>query len=509
MKKPIITVLSLIFMFGLTILGLLLLNLYFFTWPLIGFGIFHLLAIIWAFIVLGDKKRRFETRIRWFCFIVVIPIIGVLSYLFFGRSYKYKINKSYKLPEIKNKHLDNELKEIDQILINQVPQFKRAFKTAMISQTDNIFLNSEVEFLKNGNELFLNLFKDISNAKSHILLNFYIFKDGKLLEQLTNLLIKKLKENVKVYIIYDFAGSYTVFEKSRLKLLKHGCQIACFAPVRFPFIKWTANYRDHRKDVVIDNKIGYIGGINIGDEYINLDNKFGYWNDCSLRITGNAVSEIQRIFISDYDFYKPFNKKRLTESDLNLNTIYPVKSKNQLVQIVSSGPNHEEPLHLSIFINLINSAQKRIWISTPYFIPPQEIRTALISAANSKLDVRILIPGLTDKAFLLDQTKQWTRELYKAGVKIYSINNVFNHNKTYLFDDEITFIGSTNLDFRALFADQQTMGLIYSKKLNNTISKKFEQDFKNSYLYDHLPNKNINWFRKIIIKIYNIIQPLL
>ncbi|MDP4040639.1 cardiolipin synthase [Mycoplasma mycoides] len=509
MKKPIITVLSLIFMFGLTIFGLLLLNIYFFNWPLIGFGIFHLLAIIWAFIVLADKKRRFETRIRWFCFIVCIPIIGVLSYLFFGRSYKYKITKNYKFLEIKNKHSENELEQIDQILTNQIPQFKRAFKTASISQTNNIFLNTKVEFLENGNQLFLNLFKDIKNAKHYILLNFYIFKDGKLLDELTNLLIKKLKENVKVYIIYDFAGSYTLFEEAKIKLLEYGCQIVCYAPIRFPFIKWTANYRDHRKDIIIDNKIGYIGGINIGDEYINLDNKFGYWNDCSLKITGNAVSEIQRIFISDYDFYKPSFKKNSIKQDLDLDNVYSVKCKDQLVQIVSSGPNHEEPLHLSIFINLINSAQKRIWISTPYFIPPQEIRTALINAANSKLDVRILIPGLTDKAFLLDQTKQWTRELYKAGVKIYSINNVFNHNKTYLFDDEITFIGSTNLDFRALFADQQTMGLIYSKSLNKTISNKFEQDFKNSYLYDHLPNKNINWFRKIVIKIYNIIQPLL
>ncbi|EOA07182.1 Cardiolipin synthetase [Mycoplasma yeatsii 13926] len=510
MKKPLVATLSLIFMFGLAIAILAITSVYAHWYNWISFFIFHSICCSWALVVLANKKRRFETRIRWSSFIAFVPIFGIISYIFFGRPYKYKTTKNYSIIDFKQKQTKQEQKEIESILTNEIPQFKRSFKTGQNNLNLNLYKNSDVEFLDNGNKLFLSLFKDISNAKNYILLNFYIIKEGRLLDQLTNLLIKKLKQGVRVYIIYDFVGSYDVFLKSKKKLISHGANIVSYAKVHFPFIKWTANYRNHRKDISIDGKIGYVGGINIGDEYINLSKKFGYWNDAHIRITGSAVQGIEKIFVSDYEFYKNSKLPSILEVEKNIGKIHALKeNKNSLVRIISSGPNHNEPIHLSVFTNLINSAQKRIWISTPYFIPPQEITSALISAANTGIDVRILIPGMSDKPFLLDETKQWTRDLYKAGVKIYSMNNVFNHSKVYLIDDEISFTGSTNLDFRALFADQQTMVLAYSKELNEQISDKFKWDFEHSFEFDFTPNDEINWFRKIIVKILNIIQPLL
>ncbi|MBY7703796.1 hypothetical protein JIY74_26385 [Vibrio harveyi] len=164
-----------------------------------------------------------------------VPIFGIISYVFFGRPYKYKTTKNYSIYDFKQKQTKQEQKEIENILTNEIPQFKRSFK---IDQSNlNLYKNSDIEFLDNGNKLFLSLFKDISKAKNYILLNFYIIKEGRLLDQLTNLLIKKLKQGVRVYIIYDFVGSYDMFSKSKKKLKGHGANIVSYAKVHFPFIK--------------------------------------------------------------------------------------------------------------------------------------------------------------------------------------------------------------------------------------------------------------------------------
>ncbi|PPE06041.1 cardiolipin synthase [Williamsoniiplasma lucivorax] len=513
MKKSLVAFGSLIFMFSSLIIFIVTLTIFLSVQMLWILFVLEIISIIWSFVVLMNQKRRIETRLRWALFITFVPVIGIGSYVFFGRVYKYKSAGEYKYKNFADfkptskELIKNEI--IDPIIEKETPQFKRAFMMPLNQQNEVIYKNSNSTFFGNGAQVWPQIFKDISQAQEYILINMYIIADGELLKNLINLLKVKRDEGVNVYIIYDFIGSYTRFSNKSIQELKNmGVNIIPFSLVRFPFVKWTANYRDHRKDFSIDGKIGYVGGANIADEYINKSEQFGYWNDAMVRIVGEGVQGIEKVFVSDWMF---ITKKSIIEIEPNIGKkrIAKINESNNLAQIVTTGPNHDSPMHFDLLLNLIQSAQKRIWLSTPYFVPPIEMIKAIASAAKSGIDVRLVLPGISDKKFLLDISRKWTDDLFKAGVKIYSMNNVFNHTKGFLFDDEITFVGSTNLDYRAFFSDQQTMALIKSREFSNQIKTKFEKDFELSELYIEQPSKKWNRFYKAWIMTLNVIEPLL
>lgn len=514
MKKHIVAISSLVFIFVITIIFIILTAYYLslqYLWSILAIEV---LAVFLAFIVLLSKKRRIETRTRWAIFIVFVPILGIISYIYFGRHYRYKITRDYKYQNFyglhKTERIEGSVKSSILSIINkEIPHYLRAFLMGLNQQSDLIYQNSKVQLFNTGSSAWVQIMKDLAQAKSYILLNLYIIKDGELYKNVVSILKEKVKMGVKIYLIYDFFGCYGEFtKKMQLDLKKSGINIIPFAPVKLPFINWTMNYRDHRKDISIDGKIGYTGGMNLADEYININKRFGVWNDLMVKITGEAVQGIEKIFSSDWDFY---SKTKLIEEipKIGLSSNRLVNKNHELIQAVSSGPNHQTPMHFDLLLNLINSAQKRIWLATPYFVPPIELIKALDVASRSGIDVRILLPGKTDKKFVLDVSKYWTNELYKSGVKIYSLNNTFSHMKAYLFDDEISFVGSTNLDFRSFFSDQQTMLLIKSKTFTNDLLQKFQNDFSLSFLYKFNPSQEHGWIYKLVVKASNIIMPLL
>ncbi|ATZ18493.1 cardiolipin synthetase [Williamsoniiplasma somnilux] len=513
MRRQVASFGSLLFMFSFYVIAVSLLAYFLstqFLWILLGVEI---LSIFFAFYVMINKKRRMETRIRWSIFIVFFPILGIGSYVYFGRMYHYDTVKDYKyknFSDFGNKTKDQMFDHVLPVMNEDIPEYKRAFMMGLNEQSDLIYKNTSVSFLPNGTDAWVSIFNDISSAKNYILINLYIIEDGELCRNFVQALKNKIEEGVRVYIIYDFAGSYAKFDLKVQKELKMmGAHLVPFSPIVMPFVDWKANYRDHRKDFSIDGRIGYTGGINLSDEYINMSKKYGYWNDSMVRVVGEAVQGIEKIFASDWKFIKK-GKEKITDWEPEVGKLHPKKNNNKdLIQIVSSGPNHASPLHLDLLLNLIGSAQKRIWLSTPYFVPPIELIKAISSAAKSGIDVRLVLPGMSDKFMLLDVSKKWTDELYESGVKVYSMNNIFNHTKAFLFDDEICFTGTTNMDFRALFTDQQTMLLVKSKEFNSQLENRFIDDFKTSFLYNFKPSREHKWFTRLIVNIYNIISPLL
>lgn len=512
MKKHLAAIGSLIFLFSIYIIlitvGSTLLSIHF-LWILL---IVEILCIIWSFVVLINKKRRLETKVRWAVFIIFVPIFGIGSYFLFGRVYHYKTTVDYKYKNFADFREGEKLKTLNEEIIplieEDIPEYKRAFMMGLNQQSDLIYQNTRTEFLPNGNIAWSRIFEDLMQAKEYILINMYIVDDGELYRNLVQILKGRLKKGVRVYFLYDFFGAYGKFSrKMREELIEAGAEVIPFSPVKMPFLNWTINYRDHRKDISIDGQIGYTGGINLADEYVNLSKVFGFWNDAMIRIQGDAVQGIEKIFVSDWRFY---TKKLLIDLEPKIGLPMSYQNDNhELVQVVSSGPNHATPMHLDLMLNLINSAQRRIWLSSPYFVPPVEMIKSLASAARSGIDVRLLLPGLSDKKFLLDVSKNWAGDLYDAGVKIYCINNTFNHTKMFLFDDEISFLGSTNLDFRAFFSDQQTMVLIKSQPFNQVLNDKFISDFELSFLYNFNPKTEHNKPYRLLVKGMNIIGPLL
>ncbi|ATZ16976.1 cardiolipin synthetase [Williamsoniiplasma luminosum] len=513
MKKSLVAISSLIFMLSTLIAVVVILSI--FTsiealWLLFGL---EMASVAWAFVVLLNPKRRIETRLRWALFITFIPVIGLGSYLFFGRIYRYKIGREYKFKnfaDFKSTSKESLEKEIIKPIIDvEIPQFKRAFIMPLNQQHQIIYKNSNTEFFPNGAKAWMQILQDVSCAKEYILINMYIVADGELFRNLLNIFKQKISEGVRIYILYDFIGSYGRISKKNIEELTNmGIHIVSYSPVRFPFMDWKTNYRDHRKDISIDGEIGYVGGVNIADEYINQNKNFGYWNDSMVRIVGEGVQGIEKVFVSDWMFV---TQKSIIDIEPNIGkkNISKHNESNNLTQIVTTGPNHESPMHFDLLLNLIQSAQKRIWLQTPYFIPPIEMIKAIASAAKSGIDVRLVLPGMSDKRFLLDISKKWTDDLFKAGVKIYSIHNTFNHTKAFLFDDQVALLGSTNLDYRALFSNQETMALIKSGTFNSQLTHRFEKDFSLSKLYTEKPSQNWNKFYKAWIMTLNVIEPLL
>lgn len=512
MKKNLAAFLSLIFMFSIVLLAITFLSIFVnvnFLYTLISFEI---LALIMGFLVGMQQKRRLDVRIRWALFLILVPIIGVFSYIFFGRQYKYSVDDKYKYVNFKYDTLEKQkqmLAKSGDILVAN-PEFKRSFLIANNEQGDLPYTKSQVNLQFNAAQAWINIFRDLDQAKQYILINYYIVEDGELFRNLTKLLIKKAQSGVQVYLIFDFIGSYGKFTyKEQVKLTKAGVHLTAYSKLLLPFLSWKANYRTHRKDIVIDGKIGYYGGSNISDQYVNRTAQYGFWHDEQVRLVGDAVGGLEKIFVSDWAYC---TDKDLTKEVLGLGVETKTKTptdNQSIVQVVACGPNHSSSAHLDILLNLIASAQKRIWLSTPYFVPPNELIVELASAAKSGIDVRLVLPGMTDKFLLLDVSKKHTDLLFDSGVKIYTMNNVFNHTKAYLVDDEMSFVGSTNLDYRALFSDQQTMSLVYSREFNQELTKRFEWDFQVSKKYSQKPSREHNFLIRGMILLVNWAAPLL
>lgn len=514
MKKNLAAFLSLIFMFSIVLLAIIFLSIFVdanFLYTLITFEI---LALIMAFLVGMQQKRRLDVKIRWALFLIFVPVIGVFSYIFFGRQYKYSVDDKYKYVNFKYDIIEKQKQMVaksSEILATN-PEFKRSFLIANNEQGDLPYTKSKVDLQFNASQAWINIFRDLDQAQNYILINYYIIEDGELFRNLTKLLIKKAQSGVQVYLIFDFIGSYGKFTyKEQVRLTRAGVHLTAYSKLLLPFLSWKANYRTHRKDIVIDGKIGYYGGSNISDQYVNRTAEYGFWHDEQVRLVGDAVGGLEKIFVSDWAYCT--GKDLAAEvSGLGVETKVTTpfsESEQSIVQVVACGPNHSSSSHLDILLNLIASAQKRIWLSTPYFVPPNELIVELASAAKSGIDVRLVLPGMTDKFLLLDVSKKHTDLLFDSGVKIYTMNNVFNHTKAYLIDNEMSFVGSTNLDYRALFSDQQTMGLVYSREFNQQLSHRFEWDFQVSKKYSQKPSREHNFLIRGMILLVNWAAPLL
>lgn len=513
MKKNVATFVSLLFMFSLIILTIVLLSIFLskdFLYLLLGFEV---VAVILAFAVGMQERRRLDVKIRWVLFIVLVPVIGLFSYIFFGREYKYSVDDKYKYLNFKHHTRAKQKEIIDRAgeILTPNRQFARSFLIANNEQGDLPYNQSSAELQFNASEAWIKILRDLDKATDYILINYYIIEEGELYKNLTKLLIQKAQMGVKVYLIFDFIGCYgKLTYKEQIRLTKAGIKITPYSKLNLPFLSWKANYRTHRKDLIIDGVIGYYGGSNIADQYVNRDPKFGFWHDEQVRVVGDAVQGLEKIFVSDWAYC---TGKDLTKQIPSLGEIRKIPSKlkenNEIVQVVACGPNHSSSAHLDILMSMIGSAQKRIWLSTPYFVPPIELIVQLASAAKSGIDVRLVLPGMTDKFLLLDVSKKHTDLLFDSGVKIYTMNEVFNHTKAYLVDDELSFVGSTNLDYRALFSDQQTMGLVYSANFNTQLARRFEWDFSVAYKYNQKPSQEHNFLVRGLILLVNWAAPLL
>ena len=471
----------------------------------VGTRILQLIVVL--YILYGHERLAY--KIPWLITIMFFPVAGIIIYFLWGAS-----KVSNKMKKARNKTIENshhllhedgiELEELDK-------QDKQILKQVRLLKTLSkypVYKSEGIEYFPSGEECFEKMLEDMKNAEKYILIEFFIIAKGNLFNRLYSILEQKIKEGVKVTIMADGWGSLLKYPKHMLaQLERQGAVIKKYNPLRFG-VNTYINYRDHRKIVVIDGVIAYTGGVNIADEYINEQIRFGHWKDNAIRIVGKAAEsyivaflknyEIATNTIPDYSWYIE-NKKT---SELN------VKPQGYSMFFTDGPDNRKNPAE-NVYIQILNSAKDYVYIYTPYFVASPELLTAILNASQSGIDIRIITPHKADKWYVHLTTRSYYEVLLEAGVKVYEYLPGFLHAKTFVSDDTTAIVGSINLDYRSLNLNYECANWMYRTGTEKLIRQDFENTAKicKEISIDEIKNRNI--FIKMLEAIINTFAPLL
>jgi len=461
-----------------------------------------------AALVIIQKNRNPNKTYSYILMLAIFPFLGLLVYYFFGQ--EYRKTKIFNRKNIRNRTVikeiqqelnlkASELQKIDELLDEK----NKLIKLLHNNEKTKLTIHNEVDILINGEEKFKHLLKDIKDAKHHIHLEYYILKDDIIGKKVISALCEKAEDGLKVRLSFDDVGS-KISKKSKERMKASGIEFYPFMPVMFSQFTGKMNYRNHRKIVVIDGEIGYVGGMNISDNYINYETDEGFWRDTHLRIRGEAVKSLQILFLTTWQFLSNNNLK-ITKSLFS-----STKYDNILgVQIASSGPDSDWANIMEAVFTAITNAEDYVYKTTPYFIPNDEIITAIQVAARCDIDVRIIIPKSSDSWTAQYATNSYIEKLLEANVKIYRYTKGFVHAKTMVVDGVFTSVGTANMDYRSFNINFEVNALIYNKTISEHLKKQFMLDIKNCELVEYNSWIKRSRFNKIKESFCRLWAPLL
>lgn len=436
-------------------------------WTLMVLYTFSIISVIG--VILSENRNPVKS-LAWVTVLILFPLAGLIIYIFFGRSFKNKRMISRRNKR-RLKKREPSLKNIGVNLSSLSSESRQQILLARSLCGAMLYPGNEMEIFTNGKDKFESLLNDLRNARSYIHLQYYIFEDDRIGHEVRDILIERAHAGVKVRVIYDHVGSISVKKRFFKEMSDAGVLVYPFFRVAFPPFGSRINWRNHRKIVVIDGKVGYIGGMNIADRYLD-GGKFKVWRDTHIRLTGPAVTSLQYSFAVDWTFMgHPLLEEYVdpTPSDA---------PEAALVQNVPSGPMSQWSSIAYLFSKAINNAKKLIYIQTPYFLPTENLLKALQCAALSNVDVRIMIPRRSDSVLLRYASYSYISECLQAGIKFYFYEPGMLHSKTIVVDDEFASVGSTNFDFRSFEHNFESNLFIYSKHVNERMRAIFNEDLK-------------------------------
>lgn len=474
-------------------------------------GLLTVVNILLALLVIFWERRDAGASWAWLLVLFFLPVVGFCLYLLFGKSLR-----KHRLFEWE----DREKIGIEPILKRQLEQLAfNEFEFRNKSTYDNqdlIYMhlrgnesvlteNNHVDIFTDGKQKFDRLFKDIEEAKKHIHIQYYIIKNDNLGKAFIRLLTKKAKEGLAVRILYDELGSRSLTKRFFKEFREAGGQVEVFFPSKLPLLNLRMNFRNHRKLVSIDGEIGYLGGFNVGDEYLGINPKFGYWRDTHLRIRGSAVLAIQTRFILDW------NQASNTQDISYHAHLFPRKkgTGSTGMQIVTSGPDSEWEQIKNGYIKLILSAKKSILIQTPYFIPDASLLDALRIASISGIKVSIMIPNKPDHIFVYWATLSYIGAMLDAGAVVYIYDNGFIHSKTIVVDSEVSSVGTANIDVRSFKLNFEVNAFIYDEEIAVKLTEAFLDDIKVSRILTQSEYGNRSLWIRIKESISRLLSPIL
>lgn len=535
------------------------------------FSVFLVLLVIGTVVVIIFDDGDSSKKIAWLLIIALLPVVGLLLYFMVGINFRqswYFKYKHKKFIEVFGERAD---KRVFRLLFghekdSQVRKEYRPLTRLLASDGSTCVTDGNgLEIITSGHRKFELLMEDLRNAKDHIHMEYFYFRQDKGSQQIKEMLMQKAREGVKVRFIHENIANIAILPGYYNEMKKAGVQVEKFTKPRWPFVNMVTqlNYRDHRKIVVIDGKIGYTGGMNISDDY------FVRWRDTHMRITGNAVAGLQYSFLNtwitadgeiDNDFSKYFpmcaelpalpsndsakslanaaapseslkvaaaDKVNVSVPDYDevegngiaealaktpiqsLDMSFKLKGRNRLIQIVPDEPESRWPNINMGAVWAVQNAKKYIYIQTPYFVPPEPMLQALQSAALSGVDVRVMVPKKADLSFMGPANRSYFTECLEAGIRIYERSGRFIHSKTFVSDDYLSEIGSANMDFRSFNIDYELNAYIYditAAKVNKAIFMKDMEASHEVTLEDWTARP---WYQKFLQKVIRLFAPLL
>jgi cardiolipin synthase A/B len=465
------------------------------------------LSVIFIGFVIFLENRHPTQTITWLVVLGSFPLVGFFFYLLFGRNYRKEkmYRKKYFLDKQAFLTVEGENDPRSEEKLGLMAEHQaRLFTLAQKLGNSPISFDTATKVLTNGEETFHHILEQLNKARHHIHIEYYIVRDDRIGKEIKEILINKAAQGVKVRFLYDAVGSWKLSKKYIDDLKNAGIETVCFGPVKLPFLNNKFNFRNHRKIIVIDGMIGFVGGLNIGDEYLGRNDTYGFWRDTHLMLRGEAVRSLQLIFLQDW--YYMTNHSFLTAEYLSPQ----IDEKNHGgVQLIAGGPDNEWSVIKNIFFSMMTSAKESVWIASPYFIPDEDIFSALKVAALSGIDVRLLVPNRPDKRIVFHASRSYFPELLEAGVKVYEYERGFMHSKIVIVDHELASIGTSNMDMRSFHLNFEVNAFLFRTKSTQKLVAEYINDLEYAKQLDLTSFRKRHIGLRLIESTARLLSPLL
>ncbi len=437
-------------------------------------SVYYVLYILTTLIVLWivRKKDNPAYKMTWLIIVLIFPVVGGVVYLFMGNT-PFNRARLVKVKPIMRPKVQNIQNVFDDLTYNQRKYMRNINYLENISNMP-AWAGTATEYYPSGEEFFSSILIQLEKAQKFIFMEYFIIDEGFMWSEILKILEKKAKDGIDIRIMYDDIGCFATLPRGyREYLISLGIKCVAFNKAR-PTLSTYINYRNHRKICIIDGEVGFMGGINLADEYINRIERFGHWKDTAIKLTGDAITSLTAMFLELWNFSSNDNTNL---SDFKSNKI--IKGDG-LVQPFADSPLDNNRISANVYMNILNTAKRYVYITTPYLLLDNEMITALCSAALSGIDVRIVTPHIPDKWYIHVQTRSFYFDLIEAGVKIYEYHPGFMHSKTLVSDDDVAIVGTVNLDFRSLYMHFECATVFYGGEVVYSVLDDMKDNFEKS-----------------------------
>ena len=466
----------------------------------------HMLTVLSVIIVIW-LVRKYDNptyKITWIIVILLLPLFGGLFYLLWGNTPFNRARTQHKYEPSPPDFSDYMRMPATEQLARQYPRHACFARYIDALGGMPVWTNTEVHYFRLGEEMFASMYEELAHAHKFIFLEYFIIEEGVMWDTILDILQRKAQQGVDVRVLYDDVGSITTLPPSYDRYLASlGIRAVRFN--RFvPTLNTYLNYRNHRKMMIIDGNVGYMGGINLADEYINKKVRFGHWKDTGIMLRGEGTANMTSLFLQMWEYVTG-------EAVPPMDDYLPTAKlpPDGFVQSFADSPLDDLNVGESLYLQIIHNARQYVYITTPYLVLDNEMITALTIAAQSGVDVRILTPGIPDKKLVYMITRSYYQQLYRAGVKIYEYRPGFLHGKCIVSDDDIAAVGTINMDFRSFFLHFECATCFYNSSVVGAVKQDVLETINVSRQIDETWMRKVPWLRSIAASLLRLFAPLL